>query len=81
MADTAIAQKRWEVENNVMEIDAAQDAVYRFDNAENQRQLQAKRWATEWVPDASGLPRNRIRRVISLPVLTTLRKFGYRPSP
>jgi hypothetical protein len=45
-SDSKIAQKRWEVENNMMEVDAS-DAVYKFDHAENQRQLNAKKWATE----------------------------------
>ncbi|KAI9025592.1 JAB1/Mov34/MPN/PAD-1 ubiquitin protease-domain-containing protein [Hyaloraphidium curvatum] len=47
MADSKTALKNWQHENNVMEIDAATDAIYRFDNAEQQRQLSAKKWSTD----------------------------------
>lgn len=47
-SDAQNALKNWEVENSVMEIDTA-DAIYKFDRDENQRQLNAKRWASECV--------------------------------
>lgn len=47
MTDTSIAQKNWELENNIITIDPDQDSLYFYD-ADQQRAIGSERpWKSE----------------------------------
>lgn len=48
MASSSLAQKTWEMENN-MEFVSSVDAIFSYNGQEQQEILSAKPWTKEWV--------------------------------
>lgn len=45
--DAGIAQKNWEVENNITTVDPAQDQIYFYDAVQDKANVAAKPWKAE----------------------------------
>lgn len=47
--DTEIARKTWELQNNVITVDPSVDQIYYYDKEANNKEVNGKPWAKEWV--------------------------------
>lgn len=45
--DAGIAQKNWEIENNISTVDPAQDQIYFYDAAQDKENVALKPWKAE----------------------------------
>lgn len=79
--DAETARKNWELENNIVTVDPAQDQIYYYDAQKNKDALEQKPWKTKYSPSNNySLLNNGSLVPFSLPVQTITSTSRFQPS-